>query len=136
MRVKIAALADYASLSGKKLNILGIFSVIYANQVPCRHTQMAIVVQFEFDPIESGQKQMRIELRDEDGQEVFSVAGMGMIPAAKEAEPTIVNQIVSLRDTVFPAFGQYDFKVLIDDEPVTTLPVKILPIAKHGPAGV
>ena len=43
MLVRIAALADYASISlGDKLNILGIFSTIKARSVPIVHARFRI----------------------------------------------------------------------------------------------
>ncbi len=128
MRVKIAALADYATISQeKKLSILGIFSQINASDVPCAHPQMVIVVQFEFEPPEAGhEKHFGIELQDEDGRLITSITGTGIIPESKEAEPVVVNQAVTLRNIVFPEFGQYEFKILLDGEPVETLAFRVV----------
>jgi len=61
MQLRIAALADYTNITDNgKLNILGIFSQIHAVSVPATHPQMQFVVQFAFEPIETGDKAIRI----------------------------------------------------------------------------
>ena len=69
MQIRIAALADYTNITESgKLNVLGIFSQIHATQVPAAHPQMQFVVQFAFEPSETGDKKIRIVLQDADGQ--------------------------------------------------------------------
>ncbi len=137
MQVKIAAVADYASISEeRKLNILGIFSQISATEVPCTQLQMAVVVQFEFEPAETGHRRLGVEIRDEDGQLLLSVDGEGDVPRSPDAEPTVVNQIINLQAVIFPRFGQYDIRVLIDGEPVQTIPFRVVRTSNPNPPGV
>ncbi len=137
MRVKIAALADYASISeGKKLNILGIFSQINALEVPCVHLQMAVVVQFEFEPFEAGQHTIGLRLQDEDAHMLVSIDGVGNVPTSHDAEPIVVNQIIALPPVTFPRFGQYEFKVTVDGEPLTTIPFRVARSSNPNQIGV
>jgi hypothetical protein len=126
MYVRIAALADYASIStGDKLNVLGIFSNIMARGEPIVHSQMQLVVQIEFDSTESGKKEMRIALEDEDERDVLVVGGEVVVPRAPRGEASVVNQILVLNNTTFPKFGRYEFRVVINGRLEATIPLTV-----------
>ncbi len=126
MLVRIAALADYASISqGDKLNSLGIFSTIMARGEPVTHTQMHLVVQFEFDSTEAGKKEVRIILEDDDGGELLSLGGEIAVPRARHGEPATVNQILILNNVTFPRFGRYEFRVLLNGRLEAAIPITI-----------
>ncbi len=126
MRVRIAALADYASISlGDKLNVLGIFSNVMAHGEPIVHSHMQLVVQIEFDSTEAGNKNVRIVLQDDDGAELLSVNGEINVPRAEYGEPTVINQILVLNNTTFPRFGHYEFRVLINDRVEAEIPLTV-----------
>lgn len=130
MQIRIAALADYTNITDNgKLNILGIFSQIHASSVPAVHPQMQFVVQFAFDPIETGEKQVRIGLQDEDGNELLAMQGNLNIAKPSAADPVVVNQILVLQNVTFPHFGSYEFVIEVDGEPVPAqIPLDVLPI--------
>ncbi len=126
MQVRIAALADYASISlGDKLNILGIFTTIMARTEPIVHAQMHLVVQFEFDFTEAGKKDARIVLLDEGGKEILSLGGEITAPRAAPGEAATVNQIIVLNNVSFPHFGRYEFRVLLNGRLEATIPVTV-----------
>lgn len=129
MQLRIAALADYTNVTETgKLNILGIFSQIHAAQVPAVHAQMQFVLQFAFDPLESGVKQIQIILQDEDGQAILNAEGTLHIAATDSHDPIVVNQILVLQNVVFPHFGSYEFVLLVNGETIPAhVPVDILP---------
>ncbi len=131
MKTRIAVLADYASLSIEhKLNIMGIFTAINAAQTPVAHPQMKLVTQFEVEASETGQHQMRITLVDEDGHELFNIAALLNIQHPHDGRPVLINQIFDLAHLSFPTFGDYEFRILLDDELITEVP---LTIAQHHP---
>lgn len=128
MRVRVAALADYASISvGDKLNVLGIFSNIMATAEPIVHPQMQLVVQFEFDSTEAGLKKIKVVLQDEDGVDLFDFDGEMNVPRGVNAEPSIVNQILVLNNTQLPRFGRYEFRVLVNDRVEAEIPLTVTP---------
>lgn len=129
MQIRIAALADYTNITDNgKLNILGIFSQIHASDVPAVHPLMQFVVQFAFEPHETGNKTIRIALQDADGHELLSMEGRLDIPRPESADPVVVNQILVLQNVVFPQFGNYEFVIELDGEPVPArVPLDILP---------
>jgi Family of unknown function (DUF6941) len=135
MQLRIAALADYTNITDNgKLNILGIFSQIHAVNVPATHPQMQFVVQFAFEPIETGDKAIRIALQDADGNELLAMEGTLNLPHPATADPIVVNQIVVLQNVVFPHYGNYEFVIEVDGETVPAhVPVDVLP-APSNPA--
>lgn len=129
MQLRIAALADYTNITETgKLNILGIFSQIHAAQVPAVHAQMQLVLQFAFDPLESGEKHIQIILQDEDGHAVLTADGTLQIASLNQLDPIVVNQILVLQNVVFPHFGSYEFVLLVNGETIPAhVPVDVLP---------
>ena len=131
MKTRIAVLADYASLSIEhKLNIMGIFTTINAAETPVKHPQMKLVTQFEFEASETGQHQMRIILVDDDGHEQFNIAATVNIQHPHDGRPVLMNQIFDLAHVAFPAFGDYEFRILLNEQVATEVP---LTIAQHHP---
>lgn len=77
MKVTLAVLADYANITREgKLNILGMFDVIHAQNFPMTHPQMQLVMRFEADIAEAGKtKKLEIKLMDADGKTLFVLNG-------------------------------------------------------------
>ncbi len=134
MLVRIAALADYASVSqGDKLNIMGIFSNIMARSEPIVHAQMHLVVQFEFDSTEAGKKDARIRLMDAEGHEVLSLGGEITVAHVPHGQTSTVNQIIALNNVNFPRFGRYEFRVLLNGRLEATIPVTVQRVQEQEP---
>lgn len=126
MQVRMAVLADYASLSlGDKLNVLGIFSNILARAEPIVHAQMQLVIQFEFDASETGKKNVRIMMQDEAGHELVNMNGEIVVPRLPHGESATINQILLLNNTNFPRFGRYEFRVVVNGRLEATIPLSV-----------
>jgi hypothetical protein len=124
MKTRIAVLADYASISiDHKLNIMGVFTTLTAPKTPVVHAQMKLVTQFEFDASEAGQHQMRVLLVDADGHELLSIGAVVAIQHPHDGRPALMNQIFDLVQLSFPAFGDYEFRIRLDDETVAEIPL-------------
>ena len=126
MEVRIAVLADFASITNdQKLNILGVFRQISATQVPAAHPQFKLVFQLEFNSSESGDKQVKIELVDEDGTEMLSIAGKMHVPRQPGGRAALVNQILDFAGFAFPKFGDYEFRVVLDGITACVIPLTV-----------
>lgn len=126
MEARIAVLADFASITNdQKLNILGVFRQITAYQVPATHPQFKVVFQLEFDSSESGEKQVRIELVDEDGGELFSIGGQMHVPHLTDARASLINQILDFTGFTFPKFGEYEFRIILDNAVACAIPLSV-----------
>lgn len=129
MEVSLALLADYANVSVEgKLNIMGIFSLIYAPAVPTIHPQMRLVIQFKVDPAERGtSKMIEIKLLDADGNLLAGVGQNIQIPedAPLNAE---IPQIAVLNGLTFPKYGDYAFKILVNQDTKKTVSFTVAPV--------
>ena len=134
MQIRIAALADYTNLTDNgKLNIMGIFSTIYATAVPAVHQQMQFVLQLAFEPNETGERTIRIVLQDADGRQILSVEGSLNIPHPENPERVIINQVVGLHNVLFPRYGSYEFVIEVDGEAVPAqIPLDIVPTPQNS----
>ncbi len=127
MKTRVAVLADCANVTADgKLNIMGVFNVINARQVPVTHSQMQLVLSLVPDPWEMNMTvPLEIQLVDSDGNVVFGLKGQVKIGAAKGGEQATANYLLSLNNTVFEKFGSFEFKVLTNDEPFVTIPLTV-----------
>lgn len=119
IKIPFALLADYSNISREgKLNILGIFTQLYAPKEPVTHPQMQLVYTLEADRAETGRKhRLEIELIDGDGKKVFSFGGdleFSQPPAGETR--VIANQNLVMNNIQFPHFGKYEFKILVNGE--------------------
>ena len=130
MKTRIVALADYTNITKTNtLNILGIFSKLFAPNAPVVHPQMQVVAQFEFEHDELGEKHVKVVLMDIDGNEVLSLEGPMLVPGNNTPDPVIVNQVIQLHNVVFPKFGHYEFAFEIDGKPLDVrLPIELSPM--------
>jgi len=121
MDVGLALLADYANVTAEgKLNIMGVFDVIYAHRFPTVHGQMQLVFSLEANPAEAGStKQLEIKLMGEDGLTLFSLAGELSLQGKRPVpigELLKMNQIVGLQNVRFEKPGAYQIAILINGD--------------------
>ncbi len=135
MRATVAVLADCANITGDgKLNIMGIFDVLNAAQVPAVHPAMHLIVRLVADPSETGVPlPVEIQLIDADGNAVFEIKGQATLQAPPSGEQSTANYIVALNNTRFERFGDYEWKVLVGDEPIATIPLRVQEMKKQPP---
>ncbi len=128
MEITQALLADYANIAeGGKLNVLGIFSNIYATNFPANHPQMRLIFMWEAHHVECGKtKQIEIELCDADGKKIFSIGGEFKIPEGKSGKSIYGNQIVELNNVRFEKAGEYVFNIIINGEHKTEAPFEVV----------
>ena len=127
MKIPLALLADAANVSEGKLNILGNFSIIYAEKFPTRHPQMQLVLRMEASPAEVGmEKNIEVTMHDADGQRIAGFKADFTVPEPKTAgEEVQMQTILQLRDTVFPQPGRYGIHVLINGNEEARVPLTL-----------
>lgn len=127
MQVALFLAADYANLTGDgKLNIMGIFSTIFASQFPARHPSMHVVAKLIGELGEDGQtRQLRILLMGPDGERVLDFNGEMQVPQRINAQKPEINAIINLRDIVFPVPGPYQFALFVDKDHKSELPLYV-----------
>lgn len=130
MKVRFVALADYSntSLEGK-LNILGVFDIIYSLEFPAIHNEMQLVMRFEADMTERGQqKEVEVRLIDDQGEVLLRLGGNLSVPTSKSGESIISNQVLIFQGAVFPRPGNYQFDIYIEGIKKGETPLKVVQI--------
>lgn len=132
MQIALALLADYANISREgKLNILGIFERIYAQNMPATHPQMQLVMTIEADSAEADRDhKIEIQLIDADGKKLFAFGGNLKFSPPPMGQKARLNHIIQLNNTKFEKFGSYDFKIMINDEVRKSVPLALVEAKK------
>ena len=134
MEVTVAALADHASLSDGKLNVLGVFDVINAHSVPAAHPR-AVLVMRTLARNEDADKTvpMEIRLEDEDGRLTFKAQGEHRIGPIPPGGFATANLIIELQNLPLPKFGHYAIVISLGGVEKIRLPLNVVEL--QPPAG-
>jgi len=125
MRVLLAVACDYAMIDrSDKLSVIGIFTTIGSQSVPCSHPHMALVVSLEVEPEDMGRTVLfEIEPTDQDGRRIADPIRQEINVPNEGVLRRRFDMIFNLVGFTFPAYGPYSFTVFLDAEPVATIPV-------------
>lgn len=127
--------ADYANRAeGGKLNVMGIFTNIFAHSFPVLHPSMFLVVMLSPDFPEYGQeRKITITLVDGDGKlEVAKITGDIQVPMPVNGQKPEINFIIDLKNIVFPKPGTYQFTVLVDKDYKGSLAIHLEELPNTG----
>ncbi|MBI4691472.1 MAG: hypothetical protein HY754_14570 [Nitrospirae bacterium] len=132
VQVALALLADCANISREgKLNIMGIFDRINASNVPATHPQLQLVMTLEADRGDADKEhKIEIELIDADGTKLFSIGGDLKFGSPLPGEQIRINHIIQLNNLNFNHFGNYDFKIRINNEVRKSVPLSVVEVKK------
>lgn len=128
MKVRFAQLADYSNVTQEgKLNILGVFDVIFASNFPAKHHEMQLVIRFEADPSErKQQKDVQVRLINGSGDQILQLNGHMTIGGLQPGALLFFNHVLTLRDMVFPSAGDYQFDIYVEDRLQSSVPLKVV----------
>ena len=126
--VSLAVLADAANLSQEgKLNILGVFDIIYVRKIPGIHPSLQLVIRFVAKASERDTtRKSTIKLWDEDGNESLTLTADIAIPNRPGVEDITIVSNIGLSNVKFDHAGNYTFKILINDEEKREIPFKVV----------
>jgi len=134
VHVILALLADAANVSREgKLNLLGIFDTIYANQFPTVHPQMQLVIRLEAAPAEAGStRAIEVQFVTEGGATVFSLPGTMTVPQRGPGETVRIDHILTLNSLTFASPGRYIFRIAVEGVLEATVGLRVEEIvARH-----
>ena len=137
MNIDFAFICDFAEASGK-LNALGIgFDTIYAQKMPVRHSHFSLVLQLRASILETGQKQIQVNLIDEDGKDIIPpVNGQFNIPMGDGGMPSIGRFVMEFGNVEFKAYGSYAVRVTIEGMEMASIAFRVTapPANRQPPA--
>jgi hypothetical protein len=129
MRVTML-LADFANITADgKINVLGIFDKIQANQFPVRLPSMVLVARISLDIGERPIKRdLAIRLVEQDGTQLLEITGEVVFPDMPHGELPQFNIITGIQGVIFPMPGPHAFHLYLNEHSVYELPIPVIQI--------
>ena len=129
MDVALALLADAANTTRDgKLNVLGVFDVIYASKFPSAHPSMVLVLRLE-SAAADGNRQHELDVRfiDEDGAQLLKIDARVVVPPTPESgRPRRFTHPIQINGLQFKKPGNFAFEVRLNGDLATSLPLTVL----------
>jgi hypothetical protein len=126
MKIEIFALCDAATEGGGKLNLLGAFDVMAAQELPLVHPSCAVAIRIRFKRIEAGAHRVKLDMVDEDGRHVVPAFETTVdIRPEEGVESAVANLLLNFQQLRFEKFGRYSIDLAIDGRQEGSLPIYI-----------
>lgn len=130
MRIEIAALCDAATEQAGRLNLLGAFDQLQANQFPFVLPACTIVFRIRFNRAETGEQKLKLNFKNAEGQKILPEMEASLPIKLREGEDSRVgNLILNVHGIKFEGPGYYSVDLAFNGAHVISLPVQIF-----GPA--
>jgi hypothetical protein len=125
MNVEIFNLCDFASAdAGGKLNMLGVFNTIFAQQEPIIYGLCAVAIRIRFEPTEEGLKKFRVSFVNEEGRAVLPPLDAEVQIQSQTHMPCSIATICLLIQQInLPNFGEYSIGLSVDGKPAAKTPL-------------
>jgi hypothetical protein len=131
MNIQVAVLCDAATDDNGKLNLLGAFDTIYAQQLPVLHPQCSIALRVTFSGGDEGKHTLQLSFVDADGRPMM--ANFPPIPVEVllpgDMHFGTRNFIVNIQQLKFEHPGIYSIDVSLDGQQLASIPLMV----KHNP---
>ena len=126
MDIQVAVLCDAANDSGGKLNLLGAFDTIHAQQLPAVHPFCSVALRVTFGDAEEGQHQLRLNFVDDDGHSVMPNIDIPVNIALPDNSHFVTcNFIVNIQQLKFEAAGYYSIDLTLDGKMQARIPLAV-----------
>jgi len=126
MEVDFAFICDYANITNK-VNAMGIgFDTIYAPEVPVKHPSFFLVFQIRASVVEAGEKDMTVNIIDEDGREIIpEIKGKMNIPRPTSGTESVGKIAINFSNIEFPRYCSYSIHAMIEGREMVRIPFKV-----------
>ena len=132
MDIQIATLCDFASDYNGKMVISGTFDVLAAKALPVVHPQCSLAMRICMTPEDSGQHTLGINIIDADGKPIdpqkMPIKADMPIQVPDNLAFVTRNLVLNFQGLRFPNAGVYSVDILLDDELVMRLPLRIVQV--------
>jgi hypothetical protein len=126
VNVQVAILCDAATDDNGKLNLLGAFDTIYAQQLPAIHPQCAVALRVTFAAGDEGQHKLALNFIDADGHPIMPAMEIPVTVALPEDVHFVTrNFIVNIQQLKFVEAGLYSVDVLLDGRSQASIPLQV-----------
>jgi hypothetical protein len=125
MKIELFTFCDFAQENGGKLTIVGTFDTIIAQNFPCIHPQLSVVLRLRFDIWEFAKHYFRFETRDLNGEMAMDAIN-GNIDVKSVGNATAVSHLVfTISNLHFKNSGMINFGLFINDKELSSIPLYI-----------
>ena len=138
MNIQVAVLCDAATNDNEKLNLLGAFDTIYAQQLPAVHPQCSVALRLTFTPGDEGHHQVTLNFVNADGRTIMPPMDLPVaVTLPDDAHFITKNFIINIQQLKFSEPGMFSLDVHLDGRPQASIPllVKISPPVEPNPTG-
>jgi len=126
MNIQVAVLCDAATDDNGKLNLLGAFDTIYAQQLPAVHPQCSLALRVTFGHEDEGDHDLRLNFVDADGRPIMPQIPIPLkISLPGDSHFTTRNFIVNIQQLKFESPGLYSMDIVLDGETHASIPMLI-----------
>jgi hypothetical protein len=136
MEVQLACLADAANLSQEgKLNILGEFNTVFAQQTPTGWPLMAFVAKVLISAGDGRTIHFSLRVVGEDGQLISQQSEL-QVQLPEELPPgemPAVPLILNIQNATFPEYGPYMFELRGNGALIQSIPLHVRPLPQQEP---
>ena len=124
MNLEIFVLCDAANDSAGKLNLIGAFNTLTAQQLPALHPFCVLAVRLRAERAEQGAHQLQLNAKRPDGVLLIPPIGAPLnIAFPNPNEPAIANLFFGLAGLQFLNYGTYTFELLLDGKIFASTPL-------------
>lgn len=127
MLLEIFSLCDAATADfNGKMNILGAFDTIIADQVPAVNPQCTIALRIRFDSIEKGDHAVMVNFVNQDGKHIIPpVSGEISIDFSDDQRSGSANLIFTIQGLRLEKFGEYSVDLALNGRHEASLPLLV-----------
>lgn len=130
MNIQVAVLCDAATDDNGKLNLLGAFDTIYAQQMPVTHP-CVLALRLTIGHEDEGEHQLRLSFVDADGRSIMPEPIELSIRVALPLDSHFgTRNIIIQQGLLLENPGLYSIDLRVDGEPQTSIPL----LVKQRPA--
>ena len=126
MNVQVAVLCDAATDDNGKMNLLGAFDTIYAQQLPAVHPQCAVALRVTFAADDEGKRKLKLNFINADGRAIMPAIEVPVAVALPDDAHFLTrNFIVNIQQLKFAEAGLYSVDVRLDDKSHASIPLLV-----------
>jgi hypothetical protein len=130
MNIQVAVLCDAATNDNEKLNLLGAFDTIYAQQLPAVHPQCSVALRLTFTAGDEGHHQLTLNFVNADGRTIMPPMDLPVsISLPDDAHFLTRNFIVNIQQLKFNEAGRFSLDIQLDGQSQASIPL----LVKHMP---
>jgi hypothetical protein len=129
MNVQVAVLCDAATDENGKMNLLGAFDTICAQQLPAVHPQCAVALRVTFASSDEGPHKLKLNFINADGHAIMPAMEVPVAVALPDDNHFLTrNFIVNIQQLKFDEAGFYSVDVRLDDKSYASIPLLVKPL--------